>query len=103
MNIKIQSLPVVKPQLQIITTFVTALVADARLAKTVLLELKKSWLPGRDRDSCLSESQIDQISCTKLLQMDNMLISGAICITLTDLDRDNLCCVCPKWRHCEFR
>ena len=31
----------------------------ARLAKTVPLELNKTWLPDRDRDICSSESQID--------------------------------------------
>ena len=52
--------------------------SSARLAKTVPVELYKSWLPDRDIDICLFKSQIDRISFTRLLQMDIMLISGAI-------------------------
>ena len=68
---------------------VACLYIAAKLVKTVLVELNESRLPARDRDICLTESQMDQISSTKLLQMDSMLIFGAICLTLTDLDRGN--------------
>ena len=50
----------------------------SRLAKTVPLELKESWLSDRDRDICPTGSQIDRTSFTRLLQMDNMLTSSAI-------------------------